>query len=314
MYAAALPSIHVSQQNDPHHFKHFKQAASNSNSSASEEDNPRRSARSRSQTKFFTEDKMDVDSSSEAEETDDDMEEEPEPAQPIRKSSRSTAFRGEMKDPSNSIADLLKIADAVDDNKARSKRAKRRSSLEDTSGESDEERSVPPKRRSGGKTVKSPAKRHTKKRMSKAPEHHSESSSEGESDEESEEESEEEEEEEEMKFSKIIASKSLTLKEWKEVSSKINTTEITNGSRWIQESDPDENPEKYEERFLVKWTDLSHLHCSWETEKDLLEFCDGAKTKLSTFFRKSQGGLLYDADERLDGVSLECFGREDAVL
>ena len=240
---------------------------------------------------------MDVDSSSEADESGEDSEEER--AQPIRKSSRSTAFRGEMKDPSNSIADLLKIADAVDSNKARSKRTKHRSSLEDTFDESDED-SVP-RRSNRGKTVKSPAKRHTKKRMSKAPEHHSESS-EGESDEESEEES-DEEEEEETKFSKIIASKSLTLKEWKEVSSKINTTEITNGSRWIQEIHPNENPEKYEERFLVKWTDLSHLHCSWETEKDLLECCDGAKTKLSTFFRKSHGGLLYDADERLDGVS-----------
>lgn len=67
-----------------------------------------------------------------------------------------------------------------------------------------------------------------------------------------------------------------------------------------------DNLDRYEERFLVKWNDLSHLHCSWETEKDLVEFCDGAKGRLSTFFRKSVGGLLYDADERLDGVSCGC--------
>jgi hypothetical protein len=280
------------------------QAANASSSSGSEEENPRRSARSRSQTKFFTDsdDKMDVDSSSDAEESEDGMTEEEEAAVPTRKSSRSTAFRGEMKDPSNSIADLLKIADAADANRAKSKRTKRTSSLEDTpSGESDEE-SVP--KRSTRVPPKSPAKRHTRKRMSKAPEHHSESSD-AESDEESEEES--EEEEEEMKFSKIIASKSLTLREWQGVTYNINTTEITNGSRWIQEAIPNENLDRFEERFLVKWNDLSHLHCSWETEKDLVEFCDGAKGRLSTFFRKSVGGLLYDADERLDGVSCCCY-------
>lgn len=239
---------------------------------------------------------MDVDS----EDSEDEEMSDPEPSVPTRKSSRSTAFRGEMKDPSNSIADLLKIADAADDrNSNRSKRTKRRSSLEDTAGDSDEESA--PKRSSRNRAVKSPAKRHTKKRMSKAPEYHSESSdaeSEG-----SEEES-EEEEEEEMKFSKIIASKSLTLKEWQEVSRNINTSEITHGSRWIQDPPPSENMDRYEERFLVKWTDLSHLHCSWETERDLVEFCDGAKNRINTFFRKQKGGLLYEADERLDGVSL----------
>jgi hypothetical protein len=244
---------------------------------------------------------MDVDTS-EAEESEDEMEVEEEPAVPTRKSSRSTAFRGEMKDPSNSIADLLKIADASD-YKSRSKRVKRRSSLEDNDSDED---SVP---RRSAKVIKSPAKRHTKKRMSKAPEPQSESS-----DAESESESEESEgEEEEMKFSKIIASKSLPLKEWKDLSSKINTTEITNGSRWIQEAVENDNPEKYEERFLVKWADLSHLHCSWETEKDLLEFCDGAKTRLNTFFKKAQGGLLYEADERLDGVSLSCGNLDPCV-
>jgi hypothetical protein len=52
---------------------------------------------------------------------------------------------------------------------------------------------------------------------------------------------------------------------------------------------------------LVKWADVGYLHVSWETESDLIELVDGAKTYLSTFFRKSQHGYLYNADERCDG-------------
>ena len=121
---------------------------------------------------------------------------------------------------------------------------------------------------------------------------------------------------EEIKINKIVACKSMTLKEWKGVCSKMNTTEITNGGRWIQETEEDAegtngdddddggvDMDKYEERFLVKWDQLSFLHCSWETERDLVEFCEGAKGRLSIFFGKAEGGLLYDVDERLDGVS-----------
>ena len=110
---------------------------------------------------------------------------------------------------------------------------------------------------------------------------------------------------EEFKINKIIACKSMTLKEWKDVCSKMNTNEITIGSRWIQEKELDgADLEKCEQRFLVKWDGLSFLHCSWETKTDLVELCEGAKGRLSTFFRKAEGGLLYDVDERLDGVSL----------
>ncbi len=121
---------------------------------------------------------------------------------------------------------------------------------------------------------------------------------------ESEVEAEKKEEEEEVKINKIIAARSMTLAEWEKVCFKMNTSEVTYGSRWIQE-ETDRDPETYEERFLVKWEGLSFLHCSWETEKDLIDCCEGAKTRLSTFFRKAQkNGLLYDVDERLDGVSI----------
>jgi hypothetical protein len=230
-----------------------------------------------------------------------------------------------MKDPSNSIADLLKYDEMVfstttnggrdtgGSSKRRGARQSRRSSLEmDTDEDEDEDESdeddkmydSPPTKKRKSVAVKSPAKRHSKRRMSKHVNTMSEESSEDEmmSDEDDDV---DDEEEHEMKINKIIACKSMTLSEWTKVCAKMQTTEITNGSAWIQE---DAAPtavvaDKYEERFLVKWNDLSYLHCSWETEKDLVEFCEGAKGRLSTFFRKAKGGLLYEADERLDGVS-----------
>ena len=225
-----------------------------------------------------------------------------------------------MKDPSNSIADLLKfVPDAAfgggGSNGKKRRGARQRSSLETRSSsaageDSDDDDIVvacdsPPAKKKKA-VVKSPAKRHSKRRMHKRVEYPE--SSEDEMTSEDEDEDEEEEEEEEMKINKIIACKSMTLSEWRGVCARMNTTEITNGSRWIQEnatpsSSADASFDKYEERFLVKWNDLSHLHCSWETERDLVEFCEGAKGRLSTFFRKAEGGLLYMADERLDGVS-----------
>lgn len=229
-----------------------------------------------------------------------------------------------MKDPSNSIADLLKYDEMVFSNGGRdtggsSKRrgarqqSSRRSSLEtdteeeeeeeDESDEDDKLYDSPPTKKRKSVAVKSPAKRHSKRRMSKHVNTMSEESSEDEmiSDEDDDD---DDEEEHEMKINKIIACKSMTLSEWTKVCAKMQTTEITNGSAWIQEDAPTAVVvDKYEERFLVKWNDRSYLHCSWETEKDLVEFCEGAKGRLSTFFRKAKGGLLYDADERLDGVS-----------
>jgi hypothetical protein len=241
-----------------------------------------------------------------------------------RKSSRSTAFRGEMKDPSNSIADLLKfVPDAAfgggGSNGKKRRGARQRSSLEtrsssvagEDSDDDDDDGVVvacdPPPARKKKAVVKSPAKRHSKRRMHKRVEY-PESSEDEMTSEDEDDDDDDDEEEEEMKINKIIACKSMTLSEWRGVCARMNTTEITNGSRWIQEdaapsSSADASFDKYEERFLVKWNDLSHLHCSWETERDLVEFCEEAKGRLSTFFRKAEGGLLYMADERLDGVS-----------
>ena len=119
---------------------------------------------------------------------------------------------------------------------------------------------------------------------------------------------EEEEEEEPLKVQRILASRTETLQKWKEIGARMNTTEVTYGSRWFQSSDGEDkdptttssDPNSFQERFLVKWSDVSFLHVSWETESDLVEQAD-AKSYLTTFFRKSVGGLLYSQDERCDG-------------
>lgn len=115
-------------------------------------------------------------------------------------------------------------------------------------------------------------------------------------------EAEEHNQEEHKKFTNIIASKTLSLAEWHGITRTMNTSAISDGSRW-EHNTPETNQTKRQERFLVKWTDLSYLHCSWETKNDLLK-CPAAKQKLSMFHKKSVDGLLYSADERGDGVSL----------
>lgn len=107
-------------------------------------------------------------------------------------------------------------------------------------------------------------------------------------------------EEEKLKIDRIIASRKETIKTWREMGEKMNTSEIENGSRWFQE-DSVSNDEDVEERFLVKWKDLSFLHCSWETERDLMSQLERPKPYFATFRRKNVDGLLFDEDDRGDG-------------
>ena len=97
-----------------------------------------------------------------------------------------------------------------------------------------------------------------------------------------EESSNEEHDDEPPKIQRIIAVRMETKRKWRDICTKINTSEIDNGSRWFQEEAyvVDEGElDKYEERFLVKWADLSFLHCSWEKEADLLDQVDHAKIR-----------------------------------
>jgi hypothetical protein len=127
-----------------------------------------------------------------------------------------------------------------------------------------------------------------------------------------------------IKIQRIIACRTETLATWRKICGTMNTSEIDNGSRWFQSSrssgDSNENGkddggmvekddgkkkkdenEVFEERFLVKWSDLSYMHCSWETLADLCDQVENAKSYHSTFLKKSVNGLLFTADERADG-------------
>jgi hypothetical protein len=151
---------------------------------------------------------------------------------------------------------------------------------------------------------KSPARRHSMVRNSLRQDEES-----ADSEESSEEESDEGEDEgEAIRIQRILASRTEKRSKWREICQAINTSEIDTGSRWFQASnekddtkDASSADDTFEERFLVKWSDLSYMHCSWETRDDLIEQVEGAKNYLSTFFRKSQGGVLFSADERCDG-------------
>ena len=106
--------------------------------------------------------------------------------------------------------------------------------------------------------------------------------------------------EEKLKMERIIASRTETIRKWREIGSKMNTTEVTDGSRWFQEA-TDLQDDDTEERFLIKWRDLSMLHCSWETKRDLLAEVENPKPYFSTFSRRNIDGLIFGEDERGDG-------------
>lgn len=170
--------------------------------------------------------------------------------------------------------------------------------LEDEESSEEEEKEIIATRRSKRNTTKTVA----------AAEHHSDASSDEsyEYAEQSEEDPEYDvEKKEEHKIGTVMAVKTVTLAEWKDVTRLMNTTAIFNGSRWAPGTPKTENQSKSEQRFLVKWRDLSYLHVSWETERDLVASCPGARQHLRSFRKIVDGsdGSRYLVDERLDGVS-----------
>ena len=72
---------------------------------------------------------------------------------------------------------------------------------------------------------------------------------------------------------------------------------------------PNNNDENnvHEERFLIKWDDLSYPHCMWETEGDVLKQIERAKTLIKAFFKKASNLCYYDVDECSDGEFFDPF-------
>ena len=250
---------------------------------------------------------------------------EEEPRESRRKSSRSNKFTSSMAEPGKSIRDIL--PDGVTEFASTPPKRRRR---DDTGvGDSLGQAASP--------HHKSPARRHAQRRRSLK---HSQESSDNDDDEEEEEESsvastkyssasedddelasspqDEEEDAEPLKMQRILASRTETRQKWKEICRAMQTSEIEYGSRWFQPGDDVDKPnddEVFEERFLIKWADLSYLHCSWETQEDVLEQLEQSKSYFSTFFRKSHNGLLFSADERCDGDYYDpAFTEIDRIL
>ena len=81
-----------------------------------------------------------------------------------------------------------------------------------------------------------------------------------------------------LKSSQILYRQSLSISSWLPILEKMNTFYVENGSI-INKSRYDdwkkmnaEQQSEIVELFLVKWRVLSHLHCSWESENDLIAF------------------------------------------
>ena len=122
-------------------------------------------------------------------------------------------------------------------------------------------------------------------------------------DEEEAEEVDDEDPDETLKIQRILAVRSETRKKWREICASMQSSEVTDGSRWFQQDGDGESSsdDLLEERFLVKWNRLSYAHVSWETHGDLMDQVENPTVYMSTFFRKQRGGLLFGQDERKDG-------------
>lgn len=234
----------------------------------------------------------DADDEDEHEDEEEDYEEESEDEKPVRRSTRTkTKPPSAASKPSNAVA---------------TPSAKRTRSS----------RSI-----NNRKTCKSPAVRHSRARkkmkLEKVIETDTEDESESDQDSDDDSSVESDEDQPEVKIQRIIAVRMESKRKWREICSEINTSEIDSGSRWFQENleKEDAGLDKFEERFLVKWSDLSFLHCSWERKDDLIDQVEGAKTYLGTFFRKNEHGYFYDADERMDGEYFDpSFIQIDRIL
>lgn len=208
-----------------------------------------------------------------------------------RKSSRSTKFTGSM----NVEVPMGNYSD-------------------DGTTASEEEPDRPRPRR---ESMKSPAKQHTRARKvfhSPVHTHHNDDDDSLEEEDVTDEED-DDDDEEPVKIQRILATRALQRKDWKELCQNMNTSEIDHGSRWFQQCDENSDDEVFEERFLVKWSEFSYLHCSWETQEDLIDQVENAKNYLSTFFRKSVNGYLYSPEERNDGDYFDpAFVQIDRIL
>jgi SNF2 family DNA or RNA helicase len=117
----------------------------------------------------------------------------------------------------------------------------------------------------------------------------------------------EEDDGEDIVVDTIIACRKDTIQNWYNRCSKINTSEVMNGSLFYDPSSMSHSSSRLqdsneEERFLVKWAEMSYIHCSWETEKVLVEQTANGTYQLNSFFKRFvESGYRFDIAERRGG-------------
>jgi len=114
-----------------------------------------------------------------------------------------------------------------------------------------------------------------------------------------------EDDREEIVVDAIIACRRDTIENWNKRCKKMNSSEVRNGSLW---SDPSSvscsqsRLQALEERFLVKWAEMSYIHCSWEKETVLVEQTANGTYQLNSFFKRfAESGYRFDVNERGEG-------------
>jgi SNF2 family DNA or RNA helicase len=89
----------------------------------------------------------------------------------------------------------------------------------------------------------------------------------------------------------------MTQKEWRKITDNVNTRELTKFSVWQQPDDEYyDDSDVIIEKFFIKWIHASYLHCSWETETDLMEMVGPtAKQYIKKFrLRAIEGTELFE--------------------
>lgn len=137
-----------------------------------------------------------------------------------------------------------------------------------------------------------------------------------------------EEDDDEIVVEKIITSRKDTLNHWNQICKTLNTSEIMNGSLWQDQSQlngstPEQqqccSSEMIQERFLVKWKDLSYIHCTWETRDVLIDLTTNGVHQLNSFLKRNSndkkvGDELYDDGMKEEHHGIKSFMMIDRIL
>jgi ''chromo'' (CHRromatin Organisation MOdifier) domain. len=143
----------------------------------------------------------------------------------------------------------------------------------------------------------------------------------------------EEDDDEMIVVEKIITSRKDTIDHWNQICKTLNTSEIMNGSLWQDQSQLNGSTSKQQqqqqqqhcssemiqERFLVKWKDLSYIHCTWETRDVLIDLTTNGVHQLNSFLKRNShdekvGDELYDDGMKEDHYGIKSFMMIDRIL